>query len=116
CGPVARPAVPIRQSRQWRHGRYLEYVGATEHPTTKMQCVPWAIRFVRTLRQQVLAGENVQAQKRRRLRQTCDQEMGDVLRQPRDIRSWGTVAAPVLSSAATNRHRPSVRRDLRLPL
>ena len=67
--------MPIRQSRQWRHGRCLEYVGATDHPTTKMQCVRRAIRFVRTLRQQVLAGENVQARKRRRLRQTYDQEM-----------------------------------------
>ena len=83
---------------------------------TKMQCVHRAIRFVRTLRQQVLAGENVQARKRKRLRQTYDQEMGDVLRQPHDIRSWDVVAAPVLSSAATNQHRPGVRRDWRLRL
>jgi hypothetical protein len=49
--------MPIRQSRQWRHGRGLEYVGATDRPTTKMQCVRRATRFLHTRRRQAPAGK-----------------------------------------------------------
>src|SRR4051812_14783924 len=85
-----------------------------DRPTTKGQCVRRAIRSVRTLRQQVLAEENVQVRKRRRLRQTYDQKRGDVLRQLHDIPPWGAGAVPILSSAATSQRRPGVRRVLRL--
>src|SRR5690242_2002951 len=104
------------QSRQWRRGRCLEYVGVTDHPTTKMQCGRRATAFLRTLRQQVPVAESALSRKRRRPRQTNDPKKGDVLRQPHDIRWWDTDAAPVLSSGATNQRQPSVRRVLRLLL